>query len=70
MRFPVILTPGEDGYVVAQIPVVPGCISQGKDETEALENIREALVLCLESAREEGWAPPENYRIEELEVAV
>jgi predicted RNase H-like HicB family nuclease len=33
---------------------VPGCVSQGKTEAEALENIREAIAACLEVRREEG----------------
>ena len=54
-RLPVVLTPGEDGFVVAEIPVLPGCISQGRTRAEALANIREAALLCLESMEEEGW---------------
>jgi len=55
MKLPVILTEGEDGYIVAEIPVLPGCISQGKTKEEALANIKEAAELCLESMEEEGW---------------
>ena len=47
IKLPVILTSGEDGYIVAQVPVIPGCISQGKTREEALANIREAALLCL-----------------------
>ena len=45
---PVILKTGEDGYFVAECPVIPGCISQGRTREEALANIREAIELCLE----------------------
>ena len=38
----VILYPGEDGYFVAEVPSLPGCISQGKTRKEALANIEEA----------------------------
>ncbi len=55
MELPVILTPGEDGYFVAECPVIPGCVSQGRTREEALKNIREAIELCLESQAEEGW---------------
>jgi predicted RNase H-like HicB family nuclease len=58
VKLPVILTEGEDGYVVAEIPVLPGCISQGRTRDEALANIREAAELCLECMEEEGWALP------------
>ena len=60
LKLPVIITPGEDGYFVAEIPILPGCISQGKTKKEALENIREAAELCLECQTEEGWTIPEN----------
>lgn len=45
----VVLCSGEDGYVVAECPALPGTISQGKSEAEALANIREAIELALES---------------------
>jgi predicted RNase H-like HicB family nuclease len=48
MKFTVTLEPGEDGWVVAECPSIPGCVSQGKTEEEALENIKEAIALCLE----------------------
>lgn len=38
----VILTRDESGWIVAKCPGLPGCVSQGKDEAEALANIREA----------------------------
>ena len=58
MRLPVVLISGEDGYVVAECPILPGCISQGKTREEALVNIKEAIELCLESREEEGWTLP------------
>ena len=60
MKLPVVMTPGEGGYIVAEIPVLPGCISQGKTREEALANIKEAAELCLESMAEEGWALPQG----------
>ncbi|HKZ51032.1 MAG TPA: type II toxin-antitoxin system HicB family antitoxin [Dehalococcoidia bacterium] len=70
MKFPVILTVGEDGYLVVECPILPGCISQGKTKEEALANIKEAIELCLESMEEEGWGLPAEYAIEQVEVAV
>jgi predicted RNase H-like HicB family nuclease len=55
MKLPVILTPGEDSYIVAECPTLPGCISQGKTEEEALRNIHEAMV---------GWLEAEAIKIE------
>jgi len=47
MIFHVTLEEAEDGWVVVECPSLPGCVSQGKDEKEALENIREAIVAWL-----------------------
>lgn len=66
MKLFVILKQGENGYVVAQVPVLPGCISQGRTREEALQNIREAARLCLESAHEEGWTVPSEYQPEDV----
>ncbi len=48
-RLPVVLRPGEDGWIVAEGPVLPGCISQGRSREDALANMREAIELALES---------------------
>ncbi len=44
MIFHVTLERAEDGWVVAECPALPGCVSQGKDDKEALENIKEAII--------------------------
>ena len=49
MKLPVLITLEENGYFVAEIPVLPGCISQGRTKEEAIGNIKEAAELCLES---------------------
>jgi predicted RNase H-like HicB family nuclease len=36
-----------DGWFVVECPALPGWVSQGRDEKEALENIREAIVAWL-----------------------
>ncbi len=47
MLFHVTLDQAEDGWIVAECPALPGCVSQGKDEVEALENIKEAITAWL-----------------------
>ena len=47
MLFHVTLEHAEDGWVVAECPALPGCVSQGKDEQEALVNIREAITAWM-----------------------
>ena len=66
---PVVLRPGEDGWTVAECPVIPGCISQGRTRAEALESIREAIELCLETGAQERWSLPEAYEVVDVAVA-
>lgn len=47
MVFHVTLTNAEDGWIVAECPALPGCVSQGRDEQEALANIKEAISAWL-----------------------
>lgn len=47
MIFHVILTDAEDGWVVAECPALPGCVSQGQDQKEALDNVKEAITAWL-----------------------
>lgn len=47
MIFHVTLEKAEDGWFVVECPALPGCVSQGKDENEALENIKEAITAWL-----------------------
>ena len=70
MKLPVVITRGEDGYFVAEIPVIPGCISQGKTRKKVMANIKEAAELCLESMQEEGWTLPAEYSLDQVEVGV
>jgi predicted RNase H-like HicB family nuclease len=47
MIFHVAVDQAEDGWVVVECPALPGCVSQGNDEQEALENIKEAITAWL-----------------------
>ncbi len=47
MIFHVTIEEAEDGWFVAECPALPGCVSQGRDEKETLENIREAITAWL-----------------------
>ncbi len=64
-----ILEPGEDGYIVAQCPALPGCWSQGKTREEAVTNIREAIELYIESLTANGERIPEE-EVRTVEVTV
>ncbi len=68
MKIPVTLERDETGMIVAECPSIPGCVSQGRTEAEALANIREAVIGCLEVRAQEGM--PLSVRTVEIEVAV
>lgn len=53
-----VLTPGEDGWVCAQVAEVPEAISQGRTPEEAKENLAEALAAALDWRRAEGEEIP------------
>lgn len=58
---PALLYRGEDGMIVAECPLIPGCISQGADREAALANLRDAIELCLELQETEGWTLPPEF---------
>ena len=66
MRFIVTLNRDEDGVWVAECPSIPGCVSQGKNREEALENVKEAIQLCLEVRAEKGM--PLTIETRQVEV--
>ncbi len=54
MKFVVTIDRDEDGVWVVECPAIPGCVSQGHTKKEALANIQEAILLCLEARVERG----------------
>ena len=70
MKFKVHLEKDEDGWYVATVPSLPGCVSQGKTVAEAKKNIKEAIELHLESLAEDGLPIRPSTRIKEVTVSV
>ena len=68
MRMIVTLERDETGMIVAECPAIPGCVSQGKTDNEAVANIREAIQACMEARDANGM--PLTIVIREVEVAV
>jgi predicted RNase H-like HicB family nuclease len=66
MKFLVTIFQDEDGMFVAECPSIPGCISQGKTEEEAENNVREAIRECLEVRAELGM--PLTVTTREVEI--
>ena len=56
----VVIYPGEDNFWVAECPSLPGCISQGETKEKAINNIKEAIDLYIETLREDNLPVPEE----------
>jgi len=68
MKFIVTMERDEDGMLVVECPSIPGCVSQGKTEEEAIDNIKDAIKQCLEVRSERGM--PLTVSLREIEVSV
>jgi predicted RNase H-like HicB family nuclease len=68
MKLIVTLERDETGMIVAECPAIPGCISQGKTEEEAMANIRKAIQACVEPRAANGMFLTVVTR--EVEVAI
>ncbi len=60
----------ESGWYVVTCPALPGCVSQGKTQKEALANIKEAIAGWLEVEDEKAVAHSERHRVEGKKLAV
>ncbi|MDA8137227.1 MAG: type II toxin-antitoxin system HicB family antitoxin [Desulfobacteraceae bacterium] len=68
MKLKIVLEQGMDGYITAYCPALKGCVTQGRTEQEAIENLKEAIELYLEADPQELMLPPDKYKV--FEVAV
>lgn len=69
--FKILIEPDEEagGYVVT-CPSLPGCYTQGDTLEEALTNIKEAILLCLEDLQEQQIPIPDTSKVLVGSVAV
>jgi len=65
MKLKIILEPSEEGGFTVYAPSLPGCISEGDTEAEALANIREAIELYLEDVEDDAL-PGGKAKVKEL----
>jgi antitoxin HicB len=70
MKYRVLVEQDEDGVFVAEVPALPGCISQGFTRDEAIENIKEAIAGYLESLKAHNEPVPPPITEEVVEVAM
>ena len=68
MKLVVTIDRDETGMLVVECPAIPGCVSQGRTEDEAMANIKEAIAECLEARAEAGM--PLTISVRQVEVAV
>jgi predicted RNase H-like HicB family nuclease len=68
LKYTAILTRGEDGWIVAEVPALPGCVSQGRTREEAIANIADAVAGYLDSLRKDGEPVPEEDSVQ-IQVA-
>ena len=66
MKLHVTIEKDEAGYYVAEVPALPGCLSQGKTYEEAIANIKEAIEGWLEVMESKQSFDPSKL----IEVAV
>ena len=70
MVFHVTLDKAEDGWFVVECPALPGCVSQGKDELEALANIKEAISAWLWAEDQKAISSDPRRKQPEILVSV
>lgn len=70
LRFRVLIVQDEDGIFVAEVPTLPGCISQGSTRKEALANVQEAMELYIESLEAHGDPIPPAITEEIVEIKI
>ena len=66
VKFRVRIEQDEDGVFVAELPALPGCISQGETRDDALANAEEAIALYIESLEAHGDPIPLSMTFENL----
>lgn len=47
-HYPIIIEQDKDGVYIVECPLFKGCRSYGHDIEEAVENIKEAIEVCIE----------------------
>lgn len=70
MKYRILIEQDEDGIFVAEVPSLPGCISQGNTREEAMINIKEAMMAYIESLQQRNEPIPPSISEEIVEVVV
>jgi predicted RNase H-like HicB family nuclease len=68
MKYRILIEQDEDGIFVAEVPALPGCISQGKTRSEAIDNVKEAVNGYIESLKKHNEPIPPPITEEIIEI--
>jgi antitoxin HicB len=66
LTYPVVISPlgdADGGGFVATVPDLPGCMSDGETPEEAIANVRDAIEMWIEAARDAGRAIPQPSHV-------
>ncbi|MFP3999448.1 MAG: type II toxin-antitoxin system HicB family antitoxin [Desulfobacterales bacterium] len=66
MKLKIVLEKGMDGYITAYCPALKGCVTQGRTEEEAVNNLKEAIELYLDVDPMDIPLPKDQYKVSEL----
>ena len=58
LTYRVIIEKDEDGVLIAKVPDLPGCATEGKTREELMKNVKEAIQAYLEGLKEHGDPVP------------
>lgn len=61
MNVAIVVEKDETGYYVAEVPALPGCLSQGKTREEAIRNVKEAIEGWVEVMNEKAKKSSSDY---------
>ncbi|MBI4581574.1 MAG: type II toxin-antitoxin system HicB family antitoxin [Planctomycetes bacterium] len=70
LRYTVVLERDPSGLMVAHVPALRGCVSQGRTKREAMRNVKEAIGLYIETLIEQGQTVPTETGREVVELSV
>ena len=70
INYEVVLIPAEEGGYTVVAPALPGCVSEGDTEEEALENIKDAIQGWLLVAKKHGLYVPDLGEVKIAMVGV
>jgi antitoxin HicB len=70
MKYRILIEQDEDNMFVAEVPSLPGCVSQGETRAEAIENAKDAIKGYIESLKKHNEPIPPSISEEIVEIAV